>query len=97
MEQLNYNLGCRSLDELAGRASGPGEPRNSASIGREDETLHELVIRIATEMGVPQFNLGEVAEKVIAIVIPQIEQRVRDELGERRRSEMESYNDSFTG
>lgn len=97
MAQMSENVGCRMLDEFVDDAGQACENPKSRANRAKDECLQELVYRIASEMAVPQFNLGEVIEKVVSAVSPQIEERVRQELQEIKLRQEQSYNDSFTG
>ncbi len=97
MAQASENVGCQMLEEFVVDASQTrGEPK-PLSEPAKDEYVRELVRHIAHEMAVPQFNLGEIVEKVLAQVGPQIEERVRRELQEVRQRQEQSQGDHVHG
>ncbi|MBI3468917.1 MAG: hypothetical protein HY000_38420 [Planctomycetes bacterium] len=95
MAEASENVGCKVLDEFVDDAS-LSEPKR-ADEGIETEPLKAIVQRVANKMAVSQFNLGELVERVMEDVGPQIEERVRRELQEAKDRQESSYNDSFTG
>jgi hypothetical protein len=97
MAQTSENIASRVLEEFVVSAHVIDEPTNSSVDQLSKESLRDLVVRVASEMAIPQYNLGEVADKVLSIVVPQIEERVRNELEEQLQRQQQSYNDSFIG
>src|SRR4051794_1308279 len=81
------NVRCLILAEMVddastARTARPKEPERARERGKQD-CVKELVNRIAREMGVPQDHLVEVVEKVLAVLTPQTEERVRQEVQEK--------------
>lgn len=96
-QNIGENVRCQMLDEFSDDASqARGEARRLV-VRTKDECLQELVCRIAGEMAVPQLNLGEVVEKVLAAAGPDIEMRVRKELQEVMQRQGQSFNNGFAG
>jgi hypothetical protein len=80
MTQAKYDVSCRILGEFVDDASRVRGDAKSPEGRSRTEYTKDLVHRIASEMGVPQSQLTEVVEKVLAAVGPEIEERVRKEL-----------------
>jgi hypothetical protein len=85
------------LDEFVDDASQARGAANRRGERTQDECSQDLVRRIASETGIPQFHLAAVVEKVLATVGPQIEERLRKELDEAMQRPQQNYNDSLTG
>src|ERR1700730_5624607 len=85
------NVRCLILAEMVDDASTarPREPERARERSKQD-CVKELGNRITTEMGLPQDRLVEVVEKVLAVLTPQTEERVRRELQEKLGTQQQS-------
>jgi hypothetical protein len=96
MAQAGENVGCLVLGEFVDDASARLQAKSVEERGKA-ECLHELVRRLAGEVGVPQARLEDVVARVMAILGPQIEERVREELQKSLRPEQRSEGDGVVG
>jgi|SRR6516164_414700 hypothetical protein len=96
MAQSGENVRCLILDEFVDDASARPKESRPPEKGAKAESLKELVHRIASEMGVPQFHLGEVVDKVLSAMGPQIEECIRKELQGLMDRQGSGKSDGFT-
>lgn len=80
MAQASENIRCLVLGEFVDDASKAPKKPKADGLPARPYRLHELVNRIAAETSVPPYQLIEVVEKVLAAMMPQIEEKVRREL-----------------
>jgi hypothetical protein len=92
MAQVGENVRCLVLGEFVDDASARLQARPVEERGKA-ECLQELVRRLAEEVGVSQARLEEVVARVVAVLGPQIEERVREELQKSLRPEQPSEGD----
>lgn len=95
MVQKSENVGCLILGEFVDDASSAQKKANTQTEHQDANNIKSLVSRVARELGVPQFNLEQIVERVLSVVEPTIEDRVKAELEKVVESQRQSYDDSF--
>jgi hypothetical protein len=80
MSSRGENARALILDEFVDDAAKASASARAARSPEEQKCLKEFVAQVAKDMGVPQKNLNEVVETVLATAMARIEAAVRKEL-----------------